>query len=556
MADRYWVGGAGNWTSSNTTNWSTTSGGSGGASVPTSSDKVIINSASNPGPGAYAIYIVGTQTVADCSIDTTYAIIGDGGSGALTVTGTVCSIQGFNAFGVALNINCPTLCNFFASSQTFNVALTFNNVSLQTNVTTGQGITASGRLVFGNTTGTALTITCGNFTGTSSLTEISYTSFQNNSIYLTVGAGTIWDTSACSSLYVVLGSVTVYVNSFTTATTKTIYCQYPAGSISANLNFYVSGGAVAGTLFISGSSSTSNPPSVNNLEFQSTFVGTATFLYGLISYGNITMPSSGSATINFNNPWTIYNNRSPTIIVNQLNPTTVQNIEINGFSSFYVTWGGGASSTPNFAIRHFAGYLNFSYDVSFYSYTTVGTTAKVLNMGTGNWTIGNGGWNNTQAASTTINPETSTITLAATSVSTNVSFTGGNTTYNNLVFGGGTQTGVGYYIKDSNTFNAVSGTKPAAYTIYLGDTTTITMTVSSWNVNGYNNTQRVLVQGTPFTTGSTLINNGANSITNYANINSVNATGSAIWYRTSATSLNAYSSGFTLLDNSGTFFLL
>ena len=36
MANRYWVGNGGNW--SDTAHWSTTSGGSGGASVPTSTD--------------------------------------------------------------------------------------------------------------------------------------------------------------------------------------------------------------------------------------------------------------------------------------------------------------------------------------------------------------------------------------------------------------------------------------------------------------------------------------------------------------------------------------
>ena len=35
MADRYWVGGAGTWNTTSTTNWSTASGGSSGASVPT-----------------------------------------------------------------------------------------------------------------------------------------------------------------------------------------------------------------------------------------------------------------------------------------------------------------------------------------------------------------------------------------------------------------------------------------------------------------------------------------------------------------------------------------
>lgn len=43
MANRYWVGGSGNWNYSNTANWSTVSGGGGGASVPSTSDDVIID---------------------------------------------------------------------------------------------------------------------------------------------------------------------------------------------------------------------------------------------------------------------------------------------------------------------------------------------------------------------------------------------------------------------------------------------------------------------------------------------------------------------------------
>lgn len=43
MADRYWVGGNGTWSSTNTTRWSATSGGAAGASVPTSLDKVYID---------------------------------------------------------------------------------------------------------------------------------------------------------------------------------------------------------------------------------------------------------------------------------------------------------------------------------------------------------------------------------------------------------------------------------------------------------------------------------------------------------------------------------
>lgn len=48
MANRYWVGGSGNW-SDNTNHWSDSSGGSPGASLPTSSDDVFIDAKSGTG---------------------------------------------------------------------------------------------------------------------------------------------------------------------------------------------------------------------------------------------------------------------------------------------------------------------------------------------------------------------------------------------------------------------------------------------------------------------------------------------------------------------------
>jgi hypothetical protein len=49
MADRYWVGGTGTWNTTSTTNWSATSGGPNGASVPTSADNVFFDTASAAG---------------------------------------------------------------------------------------------------------------------------------------------------------------------------------------------------------------------------------------------------------------------------------------------------------------------------------------------------------------------------------------------------------------------------------------------------------------------------------------------------------------------------
>ena len=49
MANRYWVGGTGIWGDTNTANWSTSSGGAGGASVPTAFDDVYIDANSGTG---------------------------------------------------------------------------------------------------------------------------------------------------------------------------------------------------------------------------------------------------------------------------------------------------------------------------------------------------------------------------------------------------------------------------------------------------------------------------------------------------------------------------
>jgi hypothetical protein len=53
MADRYWIGGSGSWVS--TTKWSTASGGSGGASVPTAADNVFFDQNSDAGLGTITV---------------------------------------------------------------------------------------------------------------------------------------------------------------------------------------------------------------------------------------------------------------------------------------------------------------------------------------------------------------------------------------------------------------------------------------------------------------------------------------------------------------------
>src|SRR5687767_4143911 len=49
MANRFWVGGTGTWNNTNTTNWSATSNGAGGASIPGTGDTATFDASSGGG---------------------------------------------------------------------------------------------------------------------------------------------------------------------------------------------------------------------------------------------------------------------------------------------------------------------------------------------------------------------------------------------------------------------------------------------------------------------------------------------------------------------------
>ncbi len=62
MAIRYWVGGSGTWNSTSTSNWSATSGGASGASVPTINDLVIFDAGSDAG-GIFTVTMANSPRV-------------------------------------------------------------------------------------------------------------------------------------------------------------------------------------------------------------------------------------------------------------------------------------------------------------------------------------------------------------------------------------------------------------------------------------------------------------------------------------------------------------
>lgn len=153
MADRYWVGGTGNW--NNTARWSTTSGGAGGASVPTSSDNAFFNGSSGGGTATINV------TASCLNIDFTGYTGTLAGSNELDVYGDVTLASGMTITftGDILLIPVET-CTFTSNGKTLNsfMGIVQNSLIIADNfVTTGQLYASNSPAVI---TTTSADITC------------------------------------------------------------------------------------------------------------------------------------------------------------------------------------------------------------------------------------------------------------------------------------------------------------------------------------------------------------------------------------------------------------
>lgn len=163
MADRYWVGGAGTWDATTTTNWSATSGGAGGASAPTSVDNVIFDTLSNA--TAYAV-TVGTNANAQ---DITIA--GPAVGNVTITTGATAVINCYGSWtnaatGIVFTTTTGAAINFLAT--TTGKTITTNNVTLGPMTAVLNGVGGEWALGSALTLTNLFTVTAGTFTTTAS----------------------------------------------------------------------------------------------------------------------------------------------------------------------------------------------------------------------------------------------------------------------------------------------------------------------------------------------------------------------------------------------------
>ena len=164
MANRYWVGGTGSWTTSSTTNWSTSSGGGSGASVPTASDSVFFDQA-----GTYTVTCTGALVCLDFTVSLGVVTFAYGTSPTLTISGSMSLASGtVGTWDQNFNIT---------FNATTSKTITTNNESLSNITFNGVG----GTWTLGSAFTTPQDITLTNGTFSTSASNYAVTCFQFSS---------------------------------------------------------------------------------------------------------------------------------------------------------------------------------------------------------------------------------------------------------------------------------------------------------------------------------------------------------------------------------------
>jgi hypothetical protein len=262
MADRYWVGGTGTWSSTNTANWSTSSGGAGGASVPTAADNVFFDAGSDAG-GTFVVTMANSPRLCNdftaSGLDFTMTLAGT--SVGLTVSGS-------------LEFPATNFTRTYTGTTTFNAT------------TTGKTITTNG-----------VSISTANFNGVGGEWTLG-SAYIYGVGSITVTNGT-FDTSASNY------AVTVLSFSSTNSNIRTINLNGSTVTLVSSWNMSTSANATlnAGTSTISMSSSSAvfngGALTYYNVQFTSTTSTTSTkSITGANTFNNLTIATIATAGCN------------------------------------------------------------------------------------------------------------------------------------------------------------------------------------------------------------------------------------------------------------------
>lgn len=288
MANRYWVGGSATWDATAGTKWATTSGGVGGAAVPTAADDVFFDAAS----GAVTVTMGVSPNIK--SLDYT-GFTGTlvGAAATIILHGTVCKFVSGMILSGSLSL---TFNGNGVTTTLTSASKTFVNIVIQN----ASGLSLADALF---NTG-SLTFSSGTFiTNNQSWTSLTFSSNNSNTRTVTLGssavtltqAGVAWDTRTNAGITVNAGTSTItltgggspqFLAGSTQAFNNVVFPMSASntpivGIVASIVNLTVTGGAgKTGTLSlnsdltITGTFTVNGNSAVNRVLVQSSAIGT------------------------------------------------------------------------------------------------------------------------------------------------------------------------------------------------------------------------------------------------------------------------------------------
>jgi hypothetical protein len=274
MATYYWVGGSGNWNASTTTNWASSSGGAGGAGVPTSLDDVIFDAGSNIGTDPFTVTVTGTAAAPAVCNDFSTGGAGGALDGAMTfvVSATTGVLHCYGSMTLpASNFTWTATnnSNIFFKSTSVGKTFTTNGVTVGVNGINFDGV--GGEWTLGSaltgSSSTSVVVTNGSFVSDNFNITISALISSNSNIRsISLGSSTATLVAAAAA-------------TFTTSTNLT----FNAGTSQINISAAFSTLAGGGLTFY-------------NVSFTSTAVGTS-IITGVNTFNDLTQTSRSATGI-------------------------------------------------------------------------------------------------------------------------------------------------------------------------------------------------------------------------------------------------------------------
>jgi len=252
MATFYWVGGSGTWNATDTTNWASSSGGAGGAGVPTSTDNVIFDSLSNA-----TAYTVTLGTNAVCEDLTAAGPLAGNVTFSLGATAVINCHGSMTLPATGLTWTGTAGANLVFRATVTGKTVTTNGVSLTNTAITFDGVGGGWTLGSAFThTGNTFFVTNGSFdTGNFNLTTPNFFSTNSNIRSIALGSSTV-NISGTTAV-----NFSITTNLTFNAGTSSIVCAGAASTLNGGgLTFYNVSftSAAAGTTTINGANTFNN----------------------------------------------------------------------------------------------------------------------------------------------------------------------------------------------------------------------------------------------------------------------------------------------------------